>query len=74
MPRLRPPPGAKPITPMGAVLAMLDMIAASQLSGEAKVVANMLALNNFVLGKAMLSGRRFRHRVPAELKTPNAEE
>lgn len=70
MPRLRPPPNARPISPAEAVLALLDRINASTLSDDAKAAANMLALNNLVLGRLLLSGRRVRHRVPSKWLFP----
>ena len=74
MPRLRPPRMGKPATPLQALLAVLDHIQASKLSPEAKSLGKMLAMDNFLLGRALLSGRRIRHRVPPERDLPKTIE
>jgi hypothetical protein len=56
-----------------AALALLARIEASTLSEEARATAKMLCLNNLVLGRTLLGGRRFRHRIPPIPRFPVAE-
>jgi hypothetical protein len=80
MPRLRPPPHAVAAGAIRvrspaliAALTLLEKIEASTLSEEAKAAAKMLCLNNLVLGRMYLSGRRWKHRIPLVPRFPVAE-